>query len=363
MNTQLTTVEALRAALAQVIICSTIELREAIGDVVVATAAELSVTPAPADRSVHDRTTKTTVLLADRIPAGFEAQVIAQEIAWHHGRPAASAVCAGVEPARHSVPSGQLLAHGWSLADGYTKDLFPGATFMRSIGGSDTPFAHYDFSIVQKDDCQWVPIHGSAKMAPVASPEEAAFALMSYWTDLPTDGKMRAGGDLNTLPQGWRVEKWLDHTRPPGVAEVWSVYDQAGEEIARETTQYRAIEAAFVEVRTPTRQEKAASAEAMELRRQALALLQQAEKLDALKPYVIRHEYQWGEEERLVWAAAEPSHEAAKKSVGFQEWQNERVLVQQCFPLEELTGADTKTRWGAAAETKQASGSEPSVGL
>ena len=363
MNPQTTTVEALRSALAQAIICGAKEMRDAIGNVVVAAAAELQVPPAPADRSVHDRTTKTTVLFADRIPAGFEAQVIAQEIAWHHGRPAASVVFAGVEPARHSVPPGQLLAHGWSPADEYTKDLFPGATFMRSIGGSDTPFAHYDFSIAQKDDGQWVPIHGSVKMAPVASPEEAAFALMSYWSDLPTYGKMGAGADLNTLPQGWRVEKWLDHARPPGVAELWSVYDQAGEEIARETTRYRAIEAAFVEVRTPTQQEKAASVEAMELRRQALALLQQAEKLDSLKPYVIRHEQQWGEEERLVWAAAEPTHEAAKKSVGFQELQNERVLVQQCFQLEELTGADPKTRWGAAAETKQVSNSEPSVGL
>jgi hypothetical protein len=170
---------------------------------------------------------------------------------------------------------------------------------------------------------------------------------------------MRVGSDLNTLPEGWRVEKWLDHARPSGVAELWSVYDQTGEEIARETTWYRAIEAAFVEVRTPTLQEKTASAEAMELRRQALALLQQAEKLDSLKPYVIRHEQQWGDEERLVWAAAVPSHEAAKKSVGFQEWQNERVLVQQCFPLEQLTGADPKTQWNEAVTRTQ----EPVAGM
>jgi hypothetical protein len=163
------------------------------------------------------------------------------------------------------------------------------------------------------------------------------------------------------LPEGWRVEKWLDHARPLDVAELWSVYDQAGEEIARETTRYRAIETAFVEVRTPSLQEKAASAEAMELRRKALALLQQAERLDSLKPYVIRHEQQWGEEKRLVWAAAEPSHEAAKKSVGSEEWQNERVLVYPCFPLAELTGADPKTRWCTAAETKKVADTERSV--
>ena len=90
-----------------------------------------------------------------------------------------------------------------------------------------------------------------------------------------------------------------------------------------------------------------------------MALLHEAEGLDSLKPYVIRHDQRWGEEERLVWAAAEPSHEAAKKFVGYQEWQNEVVSVQQCFPLEQLTGADPKTRWNEAVTPTQ----EPVVGM
>ena len=90
------------------------------------------------------------------------------------------------------IPEGQLLAHGWLLANEYTKDLFPGAVFMRQIGGSATPFASYDFAIVQSDSEAWIPVHGCVKMPPVTSPEEAAYGLMKYWHDLPDEGKLRA---------------------------------------------------------------------------------------------------------------------------------------------------------------------------
>ncbi len=91
---QMTTAEALRSAFASNIACSAQELQEAVGQVVVATAAELptSAAVAPEDRSVHDVATRTLVLLADRIPAGQEAQALASEIARHHGRQVAQAV-------------------------------------------------------------------------------------------------------------------------------------------------------------------------------------------------------------------------------------------------------------------------------
>lgn len=86
-----TSAEALRAALASTIACSAQELQEAIGQVVVATAAECPAA-GPDDRSLSDPAARTTVLLADRIPAGQGAQALAKEIERHHGRQAAQLV-------------------------------------------------------------------------------------------------------------------------------------------------------------------------------------------------------------------------------------------------------------------------------
>jgi hypothetical protein len=52
---------------------------------------------------------------------------------------------------------------------------------MRSIGGGGTPFAQYDFTIIESDAGKWIPVHGSVKMPSVESPEDAAYGLMSYW--------------------------------------------------------------------------------------------------------------------------------------------------------------------------------------
>ena len=92
--TPFTTAEALRVALAQTITCSALELHEAVGQVVVATAAELppSFAPGADARSVYDPQTRTTVLLADRIPAGQEAVTLVVEIDRRHGRDKALAI-------------------------------------------------------------------------------------------------------------------------------------------------------------------------------------------------------------------------------------------------------------------------------
>lgn len=89
------------------------------------------------------------------------------------------------------IPSGQLLNHGWSTADDWTKDCEPGAVFMRTEGGGESPFARYDFTIAKSDSGEWIPIHGSVKMPAVATPEDAAFALDSYWHNLPGEHKLK----------------------------------------------------------------------------------------------------------------------------------------------------------------------------
>lgn len=38
------------------------------------------------------------------------------------------------------------------------------------------------------------------------------------------------------LPDGWRIDAWLEHALPPGVTSRWSVYDRRGEEKGRGAT-------------------------------------------------------------------------------------------------------------------------------
>lgn len=88
---QMTTAEALRTALASTIACSAQELQDAVGRIVVATSAECPDSGSDV-RSLSDPHTRTTVLLADRIPFGQEAAAVAREIERHHGRQAAYVV-------------------------------------------------------------------------------------------------------------------------------------------------------------------------------------------------------------------------------------------------------------------------------
>ena len=88
---QMTTVDVLRQAIAETLSIDAQGLQAAIGQLVVATSAECP-GAGPDVRSLSDPQTRTTVLLADRIPAGQEAQALATEIERHHGRQAAQAV-------------------------------------------------------------------------------------------------------------------------------------------------------------------------------------------------------------------------------------------------------------------------------
>lgn len=85
----------------------------------------------------------------------------------------------------------QLLSEGWMVADEYTKGLFPGAQYMRQLGGKNTPFVTCDLSIVKSNLAEWIPIHGSFKMPASSTPELAAQALMDYWENLPNEHKLK----------------------------------------------------------------------------------------------------------------------------------------------------------------------------
>ena len=142
------------------------------------------------------------------------------------------------------IPKGELLQNGWMEADGRTKDYFPGAAYMRSIGGGGTPFATYMFTIVESDSGNWVPVHGSIKMPGVETPEKAAYGLMQYWHELPNESKFRfdVGSEIrdyfakeivampenkNVAALDWKKKmKALDVLRSfPGQALVSDLYD------------------------------------------------------------------------------------------------------------------------------------------
>ncbi len=124
-------------------------------------------------------------------------------------------------PTMDRIPDGQLLAHGWRLANDWTKDYFPGAVFMRQIGGSGTPYATYDFTLVKAGENKWIPIHGDKKMAAVASPEEAAFALTQYWLNLPDGQKRTVLSYPNELVNsGWTQTSNWKWSREVGKFEV-----------------------------------------------------------------------------------------------------------------------------------------------
>ena len=55
------------------------------------------------------------------------------------------------------------------------------------------------------------------------------------------------------------------------------------------------------------------STQALSLRVQALALLQQAQQLDGLKPFLIHHSHQYGTTGYLVWGTEEPDEVTAAK--------------------------------------------------
>lgn len=84
-------IESLRQVIADTLTIDVQDLRERIGALVVASSAECP-GAAPDALSLHDDATRTTVLLADRIPAGQEPQALAAEIARWHGKDAAQEV-------------------------------------------------------------------------------------------------------------------------------------------------------------------------------------------------------------------------------------------------------------------------------
>ena len=88
------------------------------------------------------------------------------------------------------------------------------------------------------------------------------------------------------------------------------------------------------------------STEALQLRTQALALLEEAQQLDGLKPYTVTHSHCAGNSTYIIWAASMPSEEQAKSVLDseFEPWRDEHLTVEGHHFLDEMAGASVTSR-------------------
>ena len=84
----------------------------------------------------------------------------------------------------------------------------------------------------------------------------------------------------------------------------------------------------------------------LRLRTQALALLQEAQAADGLKPFTVTHTHSYGESTYVLWAAETPTQEHAKAVLDceFEPERDETLAVEDCFTLEEMTGVALTAR-------------------
>ncbi len=89
------------------------------------------------------------------------------------------------------------------------------------------------------------------------------------------------------------------------------------------------------------------STEALSLRVQALALLQQAQQLDGLYPYLVHHSHEYNFTGYLIWAPGPELSEEAAETVldsSFEPDRNESLDIESGISLEEIAGVDTTKR-------------------
>jgi hypothetical protein len=85
---------------------------------------------------------------------------------------------------------------------------------------------------------------------------------------------------------------------------------------------------------------------ALQLRVEALALLEQAAALDGLQPFSVTHRHEYGASTYLLWAAEPPDENDAARvlDVDFEPDKDEELHVETQFTLEELVGVAVTTR-------------------
>lgn len=96
----------------------------------------------------------------------------------------------------------------------------------------------------------------------------------------------------------------------------------------------------------------------LRLRTQALALLQEAQAFDGLKPFIVTHTHSFGETTYVLWAAETPSQIEAETVLDceFEPDREETLVVEDCFTLEEMAGVSVTARLPDILESLQSPG-------
>lgn len=85
---------------------------------------------------------------------------------------------------------------------------------------------------------------------------------------------------------------------------------------------------------------------ALDLRKEARALLEKAQALDGLRPYAVTHEFESGSSSYIAWGGNELSEIDAFSVLDsrFEKDRGESLIVANCFTLAELTGVAPASR-------------------
>ena len=85
---------------------------------------------------------------------------------------------------------------------------------------------------------------------------------------------------------------------------------------------------------------------ALQLRAQALALLQEAQQIDGLKPFTVTHTHRFGNSTYVLWAKSMPDQDQAISVLdsAFEPERDEYLAIEDGHSLEEMTGASATSR-------------------
>lgn len=84
---------------------------------------------------------------------------------------------------------------------------------------------------------------------------------------------------------------------------------------------------------------------ALNLRKRAMALLDQAEALDGLHPFVVTHRHNFGQSSYVLWARTQPAQEDAELVLDATfDPDDEELTIEGDFTLEEFVGVSPAHR-------------------
>jgi len=94
--------------------------------------------------------------------------------------------------------------------------------------------------------------------------------------------------------------------------------------------------------------------EGLRLRTHAIALLQQAQEIDGLRPFSVTHNHRHGSSTYMLWAHELPRNEdAALVTQGEYDGEsNETLDIETYFDLEEICGVSVTSRLPALLESQ-----------